>query len=156
MGLNKYKFSYTPQYSNLMYLGIFILGLGTILLLKQPFFIPVLWILVISGIYFFIKKKPNIFFYEDTIEITNGFGKLKNTSVVNYADVQNIEYCFSEMGRGNLFKIFFLQSGETHSLQYTFMGNPTQFEIAFFEGKGIVIKVTPESARYKLYPPAKK
>jgi hypothetical protein len=155
MRLNKYKFSYTPQYSDHFYFGIFVLGLGTILLLKQPFLIPVLWVLVIYCIYFFIKNKPNIFFYEDNIEITKGFGKNKNTSVIAYSDVQKIEYCFSEMGRGNIFKIFLLQSGKVHSLQYTFMGNPTQSEIAFFDLKGMTIEVMPKSARYKLYPPLK-
>lgn len=155
MALHKHKFSYTPQYNDLVYMGIFILGLGTILLLPHPLFIPLLWVIVISGTYLFITKKPKIFFYEETIEIINGFGKSKSTSVVSYSNVRNIEYCFSEMGRGNLFKIFFLLSDKTHSIQYTFMGNPTQFEIAFFEGKGITIKVSPESARYKLHPPAK-
>lgn len=155
MAQRKYKFSYTPQYSDLLYLGVFLLGSGTIALLNHPMFIPLVWIAVIIGIYFFVKRKPILLFYIDHVEIRKGFGKSKEITVISYSDVQFIHYVFSETGRGNLFRITFLQLEKTRSIQYTFMGNPTKNEITFFESKGITLKVTPASAKYKLYPPVK-
>ncbi|HET9056052.1 MAG TPA: hypothetical protein VFN30_04310 [Chitinophagaceae bacterium] len=152
MGVHKYKFSYTPQYSDLLYLGVFLIGGGTIALLKYPFFIPLVWGFVITGIYLFIRQKPQILFYEDFIEVAKGLGKSKNITVMNYSDVQYVQYCFAEIRGSNLFKITFLKEGNSHTIQYSFSGRPSQNEINFFNRKGITIKVIPESARYKLYP----
>lgn len=150
MEKRQYKFSYTPEYSDIIYAGIFLIGGGTVVLLKNPLFIPLVWALVIGGIYFFIKQRSKIYFFEDFIEIAKGLGKSINVVRINYTDVQYVEYSFSEMGRGNLFKMFFLKNGKIRRLQYTFMGSPTSFEVSFFKGKGIPIKVVPESAKYKL------
>ena len=148
----QYKFSYFPKYSDLLYVGFFLIGGGTVALLKNPLFIPLVWIFVIAGIYIFAIQKPGLSFYEDFIELRKGLGKSKNITLINYSEVRNIEYCFAEVYGSNIFKITFLKSGRAHTIQYSFEGRSGQYEIAFFKSKGIEIKVTPESAGYKLYP----
>ena len=150
MTSSKYKFSYTPQYSDLLYISFFLGGGGMIALWHNPLFIPLLLLVIALCVYFFIQQKPKIYFFEDFIEIRKGINKATSITTINYADVQAVEYIFSDMGRGNLFKISYVQSSHKHTLRYTFIGNPTQYEISFFKEKEIKIIISPESAIYKI------
>ncbi len=150
MNSNQYKFSYYPNYSDLFYVSIFLLVGGTILLLKYPFGIIPLWIIVIVGIFLFVKRKSKILFYEDFVEIISGFGKKKKIIRIEYKDIQYIEYVFAEIRGNHLFKIVFKKSEKIYKLQYSFLGNPTKVEIGLLDKKQIKIKITPESSRYKI------
>jgi hypothetical protein len=146
-----YKFKYAPQYSDLLYLGIFLIAGGTIALLQYPFLIPLIWVSVIGAFYFFIKRKPSIYFFENYIELRRGFGNKKKVTNINYSDVQLIQYCFAEVRGSHLFKVTFSKNINVGTIQYSFNGRPSKIEIIFFESKGLPIKVIPESAKYKLY-----
>jgi len=146
-----YKFNYTPRYSDLLYLGVFLIGFGTIALLKYPFFIPFVWIVVIVSFYYFIKNKPSLYFFDEHIELRRGFGEKKEVTKINYYDVQLIQYCFAEVRGSHLFKISFSKKLNIGKLQYSFNGRPSRIEIVFLESKGLTIKVYPDKAKYKLY-----
>lgn len=151
MNTSKIIFSYSPQYSDLLYLGIFLIGVGTIGLLEYPFLIPIIWIIVIAGFYFFIREKPSVFFFDDFIELRKGFGRNKKIDIVKYSDVQLIQYCFAEIRGAHLFKITFSVNGKSRTIQYSFRGRPSQHEVVFIEGKGLAVKVVPENAKHKLH-----
>lgn len=142
------KFSYNPQYGDFIYLGIFLIGGGTIALMQQPIFIPLVWLVVIALFYFFIKKKPLIYFFEDHIELKSNFGK--TTVMVNYVDVKLIEYVFLTGGR-HLIRITFSEHLKIGTLQYTFYGSPGKIEVLFLESKNLPIKVSPLSAKHRFY-----
>ncbi len=149
--LIKHQFSYTPRYSDLLYLGIFLIGGGTIALLQYPFFIPPVWLIVIIGFYLFIKNKPAIYFFDEYIELKKGWGKEKKAQRLNYSDIQRIEYCFAEVRGSHLFRVIFSKNLNIGSIQFSFNGRPSRSEVLFLESKKLPIKVVPENAMHKLY-----
>jgi hypothetical protein len=146
-----YRLSYLPQYSDLLYLAVFLLGVSTIALLKNPLFIPLAWFIVFTILYRFIRHKPRIYFFDETIEMVTGIGKSKRTTVLSYSAIQKIQYCFAEIRGDHLFKINLVIGETVRTLQYSFSGCPSQFEVSFFEGKKITIEVIPQNATSKLY-----
>lgn len=151
MNRSKFIFSYSPQYSDLLILAFFLIGVGTIGVLNYPILIPVIWVIVIAGVYLFIRLKPSVYFFEDFMEVRKGFRGNKRIYVVNYSDVQLVQYCFAEIRGSHLFKITLFVNGKTSTWQYSFSGRPSKKEVDFIEGKGLVVKVVPESAKHKLH-----
>lgn len=151
MSYRKHIFNYRPEYSDMIYLGIFLLGIITIGLLPHTIFIFLGWLIIIAIFYFIINHKPSVFFFEDFIELRKGIFGTNTHYKLFYSDVQLIQYCFAEIRGAHLFKITFVKEGKTQTIQYSFRGRPSKTELALLERKKISVKVIPENAKHKLY-----
>ncbi|MBK9327725.1 MAG: hypothetical protein IPM95_00130 [Sphingobacteriales bacterium] len=147
----KYKFSYTPQYSDILYLAAFLLGFGIIALRNSPVYLILYLIFVLVSIWMFIESKPKILFFEDYIELHRGIFFNKRIRIKKYEDILSIQYCFAEIRGSNLFKISLKdKDNKVNKIQYSFLGRPTKYEVSFFQSKNIDISVVPDSAKNKL------
>ena len=150
MDKSHYKFSYFPMYTDILYIGIFLFGAFVITLRKHPLFLIFSIVAILVSIFYFIIRKPRLFFFEDYFEQHTGFGKLKKIQRINYSDVQKVKYCFTEIRGNHLFKISFNQDGDIRTLQYSFTGRASKYEISFLKLKNIAIQVIPETAKNKI------
>ncbi|MFN8237944.1 MAG: hypothetical protein U0T77_07210 [Chitinophagales bacterium] len=146
-----YKFRYIPQYSDMLYLIVFLLGLGVLALKEYLFYLIFYLAVIFLGFFLFIQYKTKILFFEDYIELHNGVFFNKKIIRKKYEDILLIQYCFAEIRGSNLFRISLkYKNNKITKIQYSFIGRPSKQEISFFKSKNINILVVPDSAKNKL------